>query len=71
MRHEVEQVVRDLSRLGVKFGRTEKEADASRLNVVGIKTLGKLDFLNGQGYTVFLPTVEYDPKRGYKGLKNR
>jgi hypothetical protein len=55
----------------VKFSRTEKEADASRMHVVGIKTLGKLDFLNGQGYTVFLPTVDYDPSRGYKGLKNR
>jgi hypothetical protein len=71
MRHTVEQVVRDLTRVGVKFSRTEKEADASRMHVVGIKTLGKLDFLNGQGYTVFLPTVDYDPSRGYKGLKNR
>ena len=54
-KYEVEGVVHKLSRRGVKFGKATKEADASRLGVVGIDTLGKLDFLNSHGYTVYLP----------------
>lgn len=68
MKYSVEQVVKDLGRVGVRFARVGKEADASFLKVVGIGTLGKLDFLWGQGYSVILPVVEKRPSHGYKGL---
>lgn len=49
-----EQVVDQLKRQGIKI--SQKTADATKMAIVGIKTLGKLDFLqNYCKYTVYLP----------------
>lgn len=55
-KYSEEDVVHILRRRGVKFGK--KEADASNIGIVGINTLGKLDYLmNKHRYTVYLPPV--------------
>lgn len=69
IQEQIFNTIRRLERRGVRFDRVRKEADASRLDVVGIKTLGRLDFLNGQGYTIFLPAVDKRPSSGYRGLE--
>jgi hypothetical protein len=68
--NDFDGLLKKLARLGIKFKREEKVpgsasndtvpvADATRLNHVGINTLGKLDFLkNFCGYRVNLPEVD-------------
>lgn len=71
MKQELEQVKAKLERRGARFNNAKKEVNMERprAGIVGIDSLGLLNFMHDAGYDVILPVVEYSPKKGYKGLR--
>lgn len=60
-----------LEKRGVRFKQSgiDKFADATRTKrPIGIDTLGKLEYFGNNGYVVLLPEVNYNSRKGYKGL---
>ena len=58
-----------MERRGARFNNSQKEINATRMKagVVGIDTLGKLEYFAQNGYTVLL--LEWN-HRGYRGLEH-
>lgn len=65
MHYEMEELRNILERRGARFRNNEIDATRMKAGVVGIDTLGKLEYFSKNGYIVTLP----DYKKGrYRGL---
>lgn len=65
MQKDIERNLEYVLKRGVKLDKKELDASGFR---PGLRILGKLDFLNRNGYAIILPTVEMRPDYGYRGL---
>lgn len=67
MKYDMEELRATLERRGARFNNSDKKIDATRMKagIVGIDTLGKLEYFAGNGYTVLLPEWKH---AGYRGL---
>lgn len=68
-KYDIEQLRSVLERRGARFSRVNKEIDMSRprTGVVGIDTLGKLQYMNKLGYDIVLPDYKFKSFRGNVG----
>jgi hypothetical protein len=73
MKYELDEARTRLEKRGARFHKTDKEIDMSRpkVGVVGIGSLGILEYFKKSGYSIVLPAVEYRPSKGYRGLSKR
>lgn len=61
MKLDIEDVQRMLEKRGIRINRSQKTVNASKpkAGVLGINTLGKLDFMRKQGFGVQMPEYKY------------
>lgn len=58
---EIDEIQKKLEKRGIRFNRAKKEANATRpfKGVLGINTLGLLEHLRKEGYSIQMPPYRY------------
>lgn len=66
MKYEIDEVRSMLEKRGARFRQKEIDMTRPRAGVVGIDSLGKLNYFSQLGYLISLPEVQM--KKNYRGL---